>query len=472
MISLTKALRQRRRQLAQSLAAPQCSKEYQRWREQFVRDRLWLVNIVSIVFLCVLATLNLGLILPAIERSGDTDPMLAEYGPAFLICLIGLQFLGLLLNLLLLRQVRSPAFTRWAFLGYSGAVLVVPQLQHMVVGSTLLDLGGWAIFFLLQAVLIPVHWSWHLISQSSLIGLTGVSFLLFRFGFLGLPEGMQMPIFVLFIVVMVCTFGVADFGVFLYERLLIREFDLRHQLQLFLHAVSHDLRNPVTGTLMLIKNLPAHDGKVCLDQAVANQMIAGHERQLKLINLLLETHSQDMGGTVLYQESFSLRKLVDAAVLDWQPMLNQRQGTVQSLIAADLPFATIDPLQVRRVYDNIISNALQYNPPRLDITLDAIQQGSYLHCTVSDNGQGISSLGAEDTTSARKRQIFDRYSRGINNRQPLHLGLGLYICQQIIEAHGGKIGVESELNQGTTFWFTLPLAKQKLEASSQQCHID
>lgn len=468
MTFLTTSLHRLRRQLAQSLATPTASREYRRWRARFVRDRLRLINILSIVFLGILATLNLGLILPAIERSGETASILAEYGPVFLICLVVSQFLGLLLNLLLLHRMRSPAFTRWAFWGYSGAVLIVPQLQHMVVGDTMLDLGGWTIFFLLQAVLIPVHWSWHLISQASLMGLISISFLLFRFDFLGLSEGMQLPVFVLFTVVMACTFGVADFGIFLYERLLIREFDLRQQLQLFLHAVSHDLRNPVTGTLMLFKNLSAHEGKVWIDQTVVDQMIAGQERQLKLINSLLEAHSQDMGGIVLHREAIALKTLVDAAVLDWQPMLNQRQGTTQVLIVADLPLAMADPLQIRRVYDNLITNALQYNRPGLDITLNATQQGNYLHCTVSDNGQGISHLDAEDTTSiSLKHRIFDRYSRGINHRQPLHLGLGLYICRQIIEAHGGQIGVESKPNQGTTFWFTLPLENLKSSTSGR-----
>lgn len=452
MSSLIKVLHQLRRRLAQSLATPLPSQEYQRWRERFVRDRLRLVNSLSMVFLCILATLDIMLISPAIERNGESAPMLAEYGLTFLIYLVVLQFLGLSLNLWLLHQVRSPAFTRWAFFGYSGAVLVLPQLQFMIVGNTMLDPGGWAIFFLLQAVLIPVRWSWHLISQASLIGLTSLSFILFRFDFPGLPEGMQLPVFILFIVAMICTFGVADFGVFLYERLIIREFDLRQQLQIFLHAVSHDLRNPVMGTLILLKNLPAHDGKVWMEQSAINQMITGHEQQLKLINLLLETHSQDTSGIMLHREAISLWKLVNTAILDWQPMLNQMQGTVQVLTVANLPLVMVDPLHVRRVYDNLITNALQHNCPNLNIKFNATVQDNYLHCNVSDDGQGIADLCVEDVASVpHKHRIFDRYSRGINNRQPLHLGLGLYISRQIIETHGGKIGVESELDKGTTF---------------------
>ena len=70
------------------------------------------------------------------------------------------------------------------------------------------------------------------------------------------------------------------------------------------------------GTLMLLRNLSAQDGKVWMDQTVVDQMIVGHERQLKLINLLLETHGQDMGGIVLHREAISLRNLMDIAILD------------------------------------------------------------------------------------------------------------------------------------------------------------
>jgi signal transduction histidine kinase len=248
-------------------------------------------------------------------------------------------------------------------------------------------------------------------------------------------------------------------GIYLYEQQLMREFELRQQLQLFLHAVSHDLRNPVTGSLMLLKNLPSQAGKVILDQTVVNQMIDGQERQLKLINSLLEAHAQEVTGIVLQRQPVQLRELLAAIALDFQPLLQQSQASIQVVISSNLPVVNVDPLQLRRVYDNMISNALQYNRSGLHISLDASVEGHYLRCTISDDGQGIGlATKGESTPISLKHHIFDRYSRGINRRQPLHLGLGLYICRQIVEAHGGHIGVESELNQGTTFWFTLPLA--------------
>jgi signal transduction histidine kinase len=426
-----------------------------------VRDRLRLTIGISSLLLTVLGIVNLVVVIPALTSSTSAalEPTLDQY--RFYPYVFAAQQLGLVLNLLLLHRATLVKRLRWHFLGYSAAVLLAPQILYLFLGETILDLGGWILFFMLQAVLIPVQWRWHLLSQVWLLGVLGASVLIFRLDSPGIPMEIQVPLYLFSLVVILCVFGVADFGIYLYERLLLREFELRQQLQLFLHAVSHDLRNPVTGTLMLLKNLPNRDGTFWIESATVNQMIDGHERQLKLINSLLEAHSQDMGGVVLHQEAISLRNLVDATVLDWQLMLRQQQGSAQVLIAADLPATMIDPLQVRRVYDNIITNALQYNHPGLCITLDATRQGQYLRCTIGDNGQGIGNLtttASKTASDALKHRIFDRYSRGIHNRQPLHLGLGLYICQQIIEAHGGQIGVESELNRGTTFWFTLPVS--------------
>ncbi|MEO0987172.1 MAG: HAMP domain-containing sensor histidine kinase [Cyanobacteria bacterium J06639_14] len=468
MLSIVQALKRLQQPISRVTSTPQPSREYQAWRQRFVCDRLKLVMIISIVILGVMVMLNLGLMVPALERSGEEDLILAKYGVAFIVRLAIAQFLGLLLNLVLLLRHRSPSrlHLRLAFLGYAGAVLFVPQLQYIVFGETVIDLGGWIIFFMLQAVLIPVQWQWHLISQAIFLSLVSASFLGLDLPVVGVSEAMQIPVYILVMVVMICVFGVADLGIYLYERLVAREFELRQQLQLFLHAVSHDLRNPVTGTLMLLKNLAPINGKVTLDQSVITRMVDSQERQLKLINSLIEAHTQEINGILLQGQSLTLSTFVKDIVQDFQPLQQQVKGRIVVLVPPDLPRVIADPMHLRRVYDNIISNALQYNRPGVCITLNACIRGPYLHCTISDDGQGIKGLegdrpGASSShsqTSPHPNQwIFNRYTRGLNRRQPLHLGLGLYICQQIIEAHGGQIGVDSELNKGTTFWFTLPL---------------
>ncbi|HEY9658080.1 MAG TPA: HAMP domain-containing sensor histidine kinase, partial [Allocoleopsis sp.] len=237
------------------------------------------------------------------------------------------------------------------------------------------------------------------------------------------------------------------------QQLQTLEVELRKQLNLFLHAVSHDLRNPVLGTSIVLNHLSSQTGDtVSLPRPVLQRMLESNQRQLDLINSLIDTHAAEVWGIVIHPQPVHLYALVKAAVNDLQPLLD-REGTVlHNQISPTLPAIAGDPIQLVRVYQNLIANALKHNPPGLTLTLDATESADWLHCTVSDNGVGISPEQCE--------RLFDPYFRGNQKPKSVGLGLGLYLFRQIIEAHGGKIGVESEVGAGTTFWFTLPLQKE------------
>lgn len=234
------------------------------------------------------------------------------------------------------------------------------------------------------------------------------------------------------------------------EQLRTLEAELRRQLNLFLHAVSHDLRNPVIGTSMVLNNLNNQAGdELVLSRKILERMIDGNQRQLDLINSLIDTHAAEMWGIALHPEPNNLHDLVQSAIADLHPMLEREKTVLTNQIASDLPQVNVDPLQLARVYQNLLANALKHNPPGLHITLDASLQGDWIRSTVSDNGVGISPEQCE--------KLFDPYFRGNPKPKSVGLGLGLYLCQQIIHEHGGEIGVESQLGAGTSFWFTLPV---------------
>jgi signal transduction histidine kinase len=86
----------------------------------------------------------------------------------------------------------------------------------------------------------------------------------------------------------------------------------------------------------------------------------------------------------------------------------------------------------------------------LTLVLAARQRDEMLYCTVADDGAGIPPEQCD--------RLFDPYFRGSQKPQSVGLGLGLYLCRQIVEAHGGAIGVDSRVGEGTTFWFTVPLS--------------
>ncbi len=241
-------------------------------------------------------------------------------------------------------------------------------------------------------------------------------------------------------------------------------------VQVFLHAVSHDLRNPVTGGLMVLKSLleeaASNNGIAHVSQSILQRMIQSHDRQLALINSLLETHSNDVVGISLQPQAVNLHQLVEQLTDAWQPMLSRDNATLENHLSTSLPPVYADPNQLYRVYENLIANALKHNPPGLTLTLNAelinVQSsthgnpdvGQKLHqpmvrCTVQDSGAGIASEQMTD--------MFELYKRGDHARRTVGLGLGLYLCRQIITAHGGDIGVDSQLGHGSTFWFTLPI---------------
>ncbi len=243
-------------------------------------------------------------------------------------------------------------------------------------------------------------------------------------------------------------------GQLLYYEGMIEDITKRKQaeeaLRVFFHAVSHDLRNPVLGTLMVLRNLLSRpEEKIAVSRSILERMEQSSDRQLNLINSLLEAHISEVRGVVLQCQAVQLLTVAEAAIADLKPMLAENQATLINQITADLPLVNADSTQLWRVFSNLIVNAIKHNPPGLTITINASVAGDKICCTVADNGVGMSQKQSD--------RLFDLYFRGTNARNSVSLGLGLYLCKQIITAHGGEIGVKSALAAGATFWFTLPV---------------
>ncbi|MFQ4145841.1 PAS domain S-box protein [Chlorogloeopsis sp. ULAP02] len=221
-------------------------------------------------------------------------------------------------------------------------------------------------------------------------------------------------------------------------------------LRVFFHAVSHDLRNPVLGTLMVLKNLLSRsEEKITIARSILERMVQSSERQLNLINSLMEAHVSEVQGVGLQLQPVELHTIVEDAIADLQPILTENQAHLTNLVTADLPLVNADPTQLWRVFSNLIVNAVKHNPPGLNIIISAKIESDKIYCTVSDNGVGLNPQQSE--------KLFELYFRGTNNRNSVSLGLGLYLCKRIVNAHGGEIGVKNNSEAGATFWFTLPV---------------
>lgn len=237
-------------------------------------------------------------------------------------------------------------------------------------------------------------------------------------------------------------------------------------LKIYIHALTHDLRNPVTGMTNVLQSLIHRQSSdedppmAKIPLSVLERMSAGCDRQLKMISSLLDTHEIELWGVSLQPEPFQLDMLIQAVLEDWQPRLDKKRVTLIQQVSPDLPRLHGDRYQLWRVFENLIDNALKYNPPGMTLIISAIYQAETqcIQCTVADNGEGIE--------SAQLDHLFELYHRGDGARPTQGLGLGLYICRRIVEAHGGKIGAISQPHQGTRFWFKLPLAALTIPSPS------
>lgn len=228
--------------------------------------------------------------------------------------------------------------------------------------------------------------------------------------------------------------------------------DLSNLKDEFLHAVSHDLRTPMMGMRLVLQNLQnkATD-EVALSKLVLDRMVQSLDRQLAMLNSLLETHSSEMRGIRLQLEPVHLGELIGAIATDLHPILLKHNASLITQIAPELPTLMADPAQIRRVFENLMTNALQHNAPGLQLTLSAQRQNGFVQCQVQDDGVGM--------TPAECHSLFDRYARG-NRTRSTGIGLGLYLCKQIVTAHQGDIGAISVPGAGATFWFTLPTVSE------------
>lgn len=442
------------------------SAEFLAWRQQFLPGRLQLLAWSVLVVLILVTVLHLTVTIPSLNATGDPKWAFdADRLRDYLTVSIS-HILSVSVGVLVTRSRWTRQMPERGFLVFNALVLLPTQVIAALQGEVSFDSEIWLIYFAIQAILVPVYWRLHVLVQIAAIGYFLMAFSL---GWRD-PNVVLSAVYALFLVYVMFICAIADTGVFLYERSRKRELELRQQVRVFIHAVSHDLRNPVLAMVMTLKSfLNPAEQKAQIPQEVLEQLIASSERQLALINSLLEAHATEVQGLVLHRQPTQLAPLVDAIVNDFQPFFQQVKTSVSHTVSPDLPPVDVDLLQLRRVYENLISNALKYNPPGLQLTLTAdvmkheeqkqihfssnlksqTSNSRWLYCTVTDNGVGI--------TQQQSDRLFNLYSRGRDQRRSLSLGLGLYMCRQIITAHGGEIGVISNPGAGSTFWFTLPI---------------
>jgi two-component system sensor histidine kinase KdpD len=217
-----------------------------------------------------------------------------------------------------------------------------------------------------------------------------------------------------------------------------------------LDSVTHELRTPLTAITASITSLRSG---LIQDPASREEMLAVIEEESARLNHLIgqavEMAQLDAQQVQLHLESAQINTAIEQAIADCSSLLEGHPVEVR--LPPSMPAVHIDVNWIRKVLQHLLENAAKYSEKSKPIFISAEVQGPWLVTSVADRGSGIDDL--------EKSMIFDKFYRGQSQRYRVQgTGMGLAIVKAIVEAHGGKVDVTSQLGLGSVFSFTLPLA--------------
>jgi K+-sensing histidine kinase KdpD len=227
----------------------------------------------------------------------------------------------------------------------------------------------------------------------------------------------------------------------------------------FLAVITHDLRTPITtiglGLQSVLQRRQAHDGVVAVPESTLERMRRAATRLGDMVNELLDASRVELATMKLDRREVDLSRFVAELVDDVRPSL---RGHAVMMDVPDGPLAaSVDPPRLAQVITNLLENASKYSRPDSAIRVAVHEDDGKAELTVTDEGEGIA--------EADIPRLFDRFFQARRARelrpgqsQSQGLGLGLYITKGIVDAHGGRLTVESARGIGSTFRVSLPLS--------------
>jgi len=221
----------------------------------------------------------------------------------------------------------------------------------------------------------------------------------------------------------------------------------------FVDNISHELRTPLTNVRLLTETL-ARDLEENVDLERVRDRVGKIEVEtghlVQMVNELLDLARIEGGGAQLYLDDVDLGKVV-GSVVERLRTFAERQGVrLETVVAPELPLVRGDAERLGQVLLNLVHNAVKFSPPGELVTVRAAASGAEVIVAVADAGPGIA-----PTDQGRIFERFYKVDRA-RVRGKGGTGLGLAIARHVVEAHGGRIWVESAEGRGSTFFFSLP----------------
>jgi signal transduction histidine kinase len=217
------------------------------------------------------------------------------------------------------------------------------------------------------------------------------------------------------------------------------------------HMIIHDLRTPLTSILGGLKTLRLMSTGGGDERELIEIAVDSSEALLSMINDLLDINRMESGAPALDKGEFEVEALVEKALLQVSALAESKEISLSCNLAPELPSITVDGSKVVRTLVNLLGNAVKFTRRGGSIALAACRREEAMHFSVTDTGEGIPNEAFE--------YIFEKFGQ-VKTRSEgckYSTGLGLTFCKMVVEAHGGRIWVESERGKGSTFHFTIPI---------------
>ena len=230
-----------------------------------------------------------------------------------------------------------------------------------------------------------------------------------------------------------------------------RERDLEQARKELIRAVSHDLRTPLASIRVMVESI--NYGVVAEPETISRYLHSAQseaEYLSQLINDLFDLFQLDAGVLQLHRESASIQDLISDTMESMAAQAQAHQLTLDGQVDESLSPVSIDAQRVQRVFYNLVQNALRHTPPEGTILLKAQDVGDEVQVDVIDTGEGIPE---QEFSRLFESTYWPDQSR---SRASGGTGLGLSIAMGIVEAHGGRIWVESQVGVGSKFSFAVP----------------
>ena len=219
----------------------------------------------------------------------------------------------------------------------------------------------------------------------------------------------------------------------------------------FVATLTHDLKVPIVAASNMIDLFLANKfGDISEKQKFAlDNMKASNNSLLELVQILLETYKLKEQGIQLLKEDIELNTFAQKIVEEMTPLAQNVKLEINFTACKDNPHIMADPTQLTRVVKNLISNAIDHSNSQKPIDVEIGKTSKFVTISVIDYGQGIN--------KDELKMIFNKYYSAAKKLRKVGTGLGLYLSQQIVEAHGGEITATSEENVRTEFCVKLPI---------------